>query len=60
MKKTVDTMKCIKIISLTVIFALISMSLSSCIVLNHKFDYIDKICYYIINGGRYYGKKCFV
>ena len=35
-------MKCIKIISLTVIFALISMSLSSCIVLNHKFDNIDK------------------
>ena len=35
-------MKCIKIISLTVFFAMISMSLSSCIVLNHKFDNIDK------------------
>ena len=34
-------MKCIKIISITVIFALIAMSLSSCIILNHKFDSID-------------------
>ena len=34
-------MKCIKIISITVIFALIAMSLSSCIKLNHKFDSID-------------------
>lgn len=42
MKKTVDTMKCIKIISITVIFTLIAMSLSSCIKLNHKFDNIDK------------------
>ena len=38
MKKTVDTMKCIKIISITVIFTLIAMSLSSCIMLHHKFD----------------------
>ena len=42
MKKTVDTMKCIKIISITVIFTLIAMSLSSCITLHHKFDSIDK------------------
>lgn len=21
-------------------------------------DYIDKICYYIINGGRYYAVQC--
>lgn len=42
MKKTVDTMKCIKIISITVIFTLIAMSLSSCIMLHHKFDSIDK------------------
>ena len=42
MKKTVDTMKCIKIISITVIFTLIALSLSSCIRLNHRFDSIDK------------------
>ena len=41
MKKTVDNMKCIKIISITVIFTLIAMSLSSCITLHHKFDSID-------------------
>ena len=35
-------MKCVKIVSITVIFALISTALSSCMVLNHKFDYIDK------------------
>lgn len=35
-------MKCIKIIAATVIFILIAMALSSCVVLNHKFDYIDK------------------
>ena len=35
-------MKCIKIIAVTLIFALISTSLSSCIVLNHRFDDIDK------------------
>ena len=42
MKKTVCTMKFIKIISITVIFTLISLSLSSCIRLNHRFDSIDK------------------
>lgn len=42
MKKTVDTKKCIKILSITVIFTLIAMSLSSCIILHHKFDSIDK------------------
>ena len=35
-------MKCVKIVSITVIFALISTALSSCIILNHRFDYIDK------------------
>ena len=35
-------MKCIKIITVAVIFTLIAMSLSSCIILNHRFDYIDK------------------
>ena len=42
MKKTVCTMKFIKIISITVIFTLIALSLSSCIRLNHRFDSIDK------------------
>ena len=42
MKKPVDTMKCIKIITVALILALIATSLSSCIKLNHKFDNIDK------------------
>ena len=42
MKKTVDTMKLIKIISIIVIYSLIATSLSSCIKLHHKFDSIDK------------------
>ena len=35
-------MKCIKIITVALILALIATSLSSCMVLNHRFDYIDK------------------
>ena len=42
MKKTVCTMKFIKIISITLIFTLIALSLSSCMRLNHRFDSIDK------------------
>ena len=35
-------MKCIKLITATLIFTLIAMSLSSCMKLHHKFDSIDK------------------
>ena len=35
-------MKCIKLITATLIFTLIAISLSSCIILHHKFDSIDK------------------
>ena len=35
-------MKCIKIITVALILPLIATSLSSCMVLNHRFDYIDK------------------
>ena len=35
-------MKCIKLITATLIFTLIAISLSSCIKLDHKFDSIDK------------------
>ena len=35
-------MKCIKLITATLIFTLIAISLSSCINLHHKFDSIDK------------------
>ena len=35
-------MKFIKTISITVIFTLIAMSLSSCIIIHYKFDDIDK------------------
>lgn len=35
-------MKFIKTITLTVFFSLIVMALSSCVVINHKYDYIDK------------------
>ena len=35
-------MKCIKLITVTLIFTLIAISLSSCMKLHHKFDSIDK------------------
>ena len=35
-------MKCIKLITATLIFTLIAISLSSCMKLHHKFDSIDK------------------
>ena len=35
-------MKCIKLITATLIFTLIALSLSSCVKLHHKFDSIDK------------------
>ena len=42
MKKTVDTMKCIKTITVILIFALIATSLSACMKVSHRFDDIDK------------------
>ena len=35
-------MKCIKLITATLIFSLIAISLSSCVKIHHKFDSIDK------------------
>ena len=42
MKKHIAIFIVVKIITVTVIFTLVTMALSSCIILNHRFDYIDK------------------